>query len=252
MLRRLVLLAAFALAACGGADADDPGARDDDFTQGDFPADQVLPYKDGWLDAPHALAGVGQFDRLKTTKHDDAKCSTMVAMAAAVVGGEDHFVRFLDAVAKKREGRADDLAIIDRARTAVAEKKLTSRHLQEFTEVVVRAYGVENGAYDGQISEMVRASGYQPVKIGSSKPADLVAALAPNEVVPLSIMSPEEDGSSVLIPHITLIWMDARGVVRLYDSDDFHGSHVMARGSAPFNDRMTRPDSSWDLREKYR
>jgi len=252
----LLLLPIGGATACAPDDSE-TATGEDDFTKSDWPADQVLPYSNtggagSWLDAPKALAGVGQFDRLKTTVHDDAKCSTMVAMAAAIVGGEDRFVRFLDAVAKKREGKRDDLVIVDRTRAAVAEHRLTARHLNELTEVVVRAYDVRYGAYDEQIAEMVKASGYVSVKVGSTKPNVLVDHLEDREVVPLSIMAPEEDGSDKLIPHITLLWKDARGVVRLYDSDDVHGSHVMPRGSAPYNDRMSRPDSSWDLGEKYR
>jgi hypothetical protein len=96
---------------------------------------------------------------------------------------------------------------------------------------------------------MIVASGYVTVKVGSTKPDVLVDKLGDREIVPLSIMAPEGDK---LIPHITLLWKDARGVVRLYDSDDVGGSHVMPRGSKPYNDRMSRPDSSWDLAEKYR
>jgi hypothetical protein len=247
----LLLLPIGGATACA-PDSSEPATGEDDFTKSDFPADQVLPYSGSWLDAPKALAGIGQFDRLKTTVHDDAKCSTMVAVAAAIVGGEERFVKFLDAVAKKRAGKNDDLAIVEKARVAVTEKRLTSRHINELTDVVVRAYDVRYGAYDEQIREMVLASGYVTVKVGSKKPQVLVDNMSEREVVPLSIMAPEEDGSDKLIPHITLLWKDARGVVRLYDSDDVHGSHVMPRGSAPYNDRMTRPDSSWDLGEKYR
>jgi hypothetical protein len=252
MVRRLTCLLLLVMAGCAGepdSATPEPGTADDDFTASDFAADEVLPYTNGWLNAPKALAGIGQFDRLKGTIYDDAKCSTMVALGAAVVGGEARFVRFVDAIAKKREGKRDDLAAIERVRTAVAEKKLTSRHLHELTEAAVRAYDVRFGAFDEQIAEMVRASGYVPVKVGSTKPGVLVDHLLDNEIVPLSIMAPEGDK---LIPHITLLWKDGRGVVRLYDSDDVGGSHVMPRGSKPYNDRMSRPDSSWDLAEKYR
>ena len=248
MTRRWLAPLLLVLAACAGEPVD-PASAEEDFTASDFPADQVLPYSGGWVDAPKALAGVGQFDRLKGTIYDDAKCSTMVAIGAAIVGGEEYFVRLLDAVERKREGRRDDLAIIARVRAATAEKALTSRHLNELTEVLVRAYDVAHGAYDEQIAEMVKASGYAPVSVGSTKPEVLVDHLREREVVPLSIMAPEGDK---LIPHITLLWKDARGTVRLYDSDDVGGSHVMPRGSRPYNDRMTRPDSSWDLAEKYR
>jgi hypothetical protein len=243
-----VALVLLSLVACGSS-APPNETGEEDFTRSDYPADQVLPYSGAWLDAPKALAGVGQFDRLDSTIHDDAKCSTMVAIGAAIVGGEDHFRRLLDAVERKREGKRDDLKIIERVRTAVAEKSLTSRHLNELTEVLVRAYGVAHGAYDEQIAEMVKASGYESVRVGSTKPDVLVDHLREREVVPLSIMAPEGDK---LIPHITLLWKDARGTVRLYDSDDVGGSHVMPRGSRPYNDRMTRPDSAWDLAEKYR
>jgi hypothetical protein len=245
---RLLAVVAMLLVACGGASSE-AGTADEDFTASDFPADQVLPYAGGWLDAPKALAGIGQFDRLKGTIYDDSKCSTMVAIGAAIVGGRDHFLRFLDAVTRLREGRREDLATVDRTRAATYESRLTARHLHELTEVVVRAYDLRGGAYDEQIADMVRASGYRSVKVGSTKPQALVESLEEGEVAPLSIMAPEGDK---LIPHITLLWKDRRGTVRLYDSDDVGGSHVMPRGSAPYNDRMTRPDSEWSLGEKYR
>jgi hypothetical protein len=251
-LRWLLLLITSLLAAsvaCGGEPSAEVGSEDDDYTASDYPADQVLPYAGGWLVAPKTLAGVGQFDRLRGTIYDDSKCSTMVAIGAAIVGGEDYFVRFVDAVARKRDGKRDDLEVLERVRAAVAEKRLTPRHLHELTDVTVRAYDLRGGAYDEQIAEMVKASGYRSVRVGSSKPQVLVDALQENDVVPLSIMAPE---GNRLIPHITLLWKDRRGVVRLYDSDDVGGSHVMPRGSRAYNDRMTRPDSAWDLAEKYR
>jgi hypothetical protein len=54
------------------------------------------------------------------------------------------------------------------------------------------------------------------------------------------------------IPHITLLWKDEHGVVRLYDSDDVHGTHVMPRGSAAYQKRVDDPQSSWDREEKFR
>lgn len=251
-LRAFGVLAAL-LFACGGEPAaetrDSAASADEDFTKSDFKADDVLPYAGDWLDPPKALAGIGQFDRLRGTIHDDAKCSTMVAMAAAVVGGKDRFLRFLDAVVRLREGRRDDLAILERARAATLENRLTSRHIHELTEVVVRAYGVGHGAYDEQIAEMIRASGYRTVKVGSTEPQALVDALDDGDVFPLSILAPDGDK---LIPHITLVWKDRRGVVRLYDSDDIGGPHVLSRGSKGYRDRMGRQGSSWDLGEKYR
>lgn len=238
-----VVAFALGLAGCAASDAD--ATREDDYSVHDFAEDSVLPYAGSWLDAPKALSGVGQFDRLRGTIHDDSKCSTMVAVGAAIVGGEERFMRFVDEVARRREGRRDDLEIIARVRDAVARKALTPRHLHELTEAVVRAYGVAHGAYDEQIAEMVRASGYEAVHVGSSKPEVLVDRLAEREVVPLAIIA---EG----IPHITLLWKDARGVVRLYDADDVGGSHVMPRGSRPYNARVEDPESGWELREKYR
>lgn len=248
-----LLVSCVALAAlaggCGGADASpssaDEGGREDDFTASDFAEDAPLPYAGDWLDAPHALAGIGQFDRLRGTVHDDAKCSTMVGIAAAIVGGRERFLALVGQIERLRAGRSDDLAITKRVREAVAQNKLTARHIHELTEAMVRAYKVANGAYDGQISRMVKASGYVGLPTGSSRPEALVAALEPREVVPLATVADE-------IPHITLLWKDARGVVRLYDSDDVHGSHVMPRGSAKYRARVDDPQSAWSLAEKYR
>lgn len=250
----LVLLSALALSAFSGCavsgnePGDEPGdeaGREDDYAASDFAEDSILPYAGDWLDAPRALSGIGQFDRLRGTIHDDAKCSTMVAIAAAIVGGRERFITLLDRVEKLREGRRDDLAIIARVRVAIDQKKLSPRLIHELTEAIVRAYGVANGAFDEQIRDMVRASGYVAVKTGSKKPSVLVDSLAPREVVPLSTVAEN-------IPHITLLWKDARGVVRLYDSDDLHGSHVFPRGSAKYRERVEDPQSAWDLAEKYR
>ncbi|MDB4939152.1 MAG: hypothetical protein JWP87_6124 [Labilithrix sp.] len=235
---------ALALGCAGEAPSHEQGSEDD-FTATDFREDVVLPYAGDWLDAPKALAGIGQFDRLRGTIHDDAKCSTMVAIAAAIVGGRERFSAFVDEVARLRDGKREDLAIIDEARKAVAEKRLTARHIHELTEVVVRAYKVAAGAYDEQIATMIRASGYVAVHVGSKRPEVLVDHLAEREVVPLGTVADD-------IPHITLLWKDARGVVRLYDSDDVHGSHVMPRGGKPYNARVLDAQSSWDLAEKYR
>jgi hypothetical protein len=240
----LAALAAAALSfACAGPEPS--GGRDDDFSKSDFAEDSVLPYAGAWLDPPKALAGIGQFDRLKGTIHDDAKCSTMVAIAAAIVGGKERFLRLLDAVARLRDDKRDDLAVLARVREAVDQGALTPRHLHELTEALVRAYKVAHGAFDEQIAQMVLDSGYAAVHVGSTKPHVLVDHLKEGEVVPLSIVA---EG----IPHITLLWKDGRGTVRLYDSDDVHGPHVMPRGSKPYNARMDDPQSSWDLAQKYR
>jgi len=247
----IAIAACTAMSGCSGDDGAPPSSpntagSEDDYTASDFSEDTVLPYKSGWLDAPKALSGIGQFDRLKGTIHDDAKCSTMVAIAAAVVGGEEKFLRLVDATERRRDGKSkDDAAIIARVRDHVAAQRLTPRDIHELTEVITRAYKVMYGAEDAQIAEMIRASGYAPVKVGSKVPAVLVDHLAENEVVPLGTVAEN-------IPHITLIWKDARGTVRIYDSDDIHGSHVLPRGSAAYNTRVNAADSSWDLAEKYR
>jgi hypothetical protein len=240
MLRAVFLAAAPLVVGCIA----EAGSETDDFTAADFSEDTVLPYAGNWLDAPKALDGVSQFDRLKGTVHDDAKCSTMVATAAAIVGGKARFLTLLDALEKKRAGQSADLATLAKVRHAVDQKKLTPRRLHELTEVMVRAYKVADGAYDWQIAAMVRASGYVAVHVGSSKPAVLVDHLLPNEVVPLAIVSDN-------VPHITLIWKDAAGTVRLYDSDNLH-HHVFARGSAGYRERVEDPQSAWDRGEKYR
>ena len=239
-----LLLFASALAACGGATSD-AGSSEDDFSTADFREDSVLPTRSGWLDAPKALAGVGQFDRLKSTVHDGAKCSAMVAVAAAIIGGQERFLAFLDAVAKKRATHPSDVHIVDAVRVAALDVTLTPRHLHELTEVVVRAFGVENGATDGEIVTELRASGYEPTHVGSSLPDNLEGALDAGDVIPLTTVVDDEG-------HVMLLWKDAKGVVRIYDSDDVHGSHVMPRGSAAYRKRMDDPQTRWSRGDKYR
>ena len=82
------------------------------------------------------------------------------------------------------------------------------------------------------------------MNVGSSKPQTLVDHLENNQVLPLGIVAEN-------IPHITLVWKDGAGVVRLYDSDQLHG-HVFARGSAQYRARIDDPQSSWDLKTKYK
>ena len=243
-LRALLLSLAVATAGCASEGASHDVGQEEEWKASDLAEGAVLPYAGDWLDAPRALAGIGQFDRLKGTIHDDAKCSTMVAVAAAIIGGRERFTTFLDAVARLRAGKTDDLAILDDVRQASADKRLTPRHIHTFTEVIVRAYGVANGAFDGQISRMVRASGYATVPVGGRLPSVLIAHLQPHDVVPLATIADDE-------AHITLLWMDGRGTVRLYDSDDIKG-HVLARGSTAYRVRVEDPRSGWDLAQIYR
>jgi hypothetical protein len=239
------LLACAVLFACGGGAArDDAASSDSAYAKTDFREDAVLPYTGGWLDPPRALAGVGQFDRLASTVHDGAKCSTMVALAASIIGGHDRFLALVSEVERLRAPYPSDLAITADVRAADAALALTPRLLHQFTEVVVRAYKLETGATDAQIAKMIRASGWEAVPTGSKKPAVLVASLGPGDIVPLATVA---DGE----PHITLLWKDVAGAVRLYDSDDIHGSHVLAEGSALYEARVGDPQSEWDRREKY-
>lgn len=67
----LLLLPIGGVTACAPNDPE-TATEEDDFTKSDFPAD---------------------------------KCSTMVSIGAAIVGGEVKFVKLLDSIAKKREGR---------------------------------------------------------------------------------------------------------------------------------------------------
>ncbi len=241
-MRTVLLACCLFVAACGSGSSDDAASQDQAYAKTDFAEDSLLPYAGGWLDVPHALAGVGQFDRLKSTVHDGSKCSTMVALAAALVGGRAAFLAFVDAVAKLRAGHAADLAIT--TQVAASVDALTPRLLHTFTEVVVRAYGVEYGAYDSQIAKMIRASGWKAVGVGSKKPADLVASLADGDIVPIATIADAE-------AHITLVWKDASGVVRMYDSDDIHGPHVLELGTTLYAARVGDPQSAWDRREKY-
>jgi hypothetical protein len=71
-LRAAALFFSVLLGGCASEAPSHEGGGEDDFTVGDVREDVVLPYAGGWLDAPKALAGIGQFDRQRGTIHDDS------------------------------------------------------------------------------------------------------------------------------------------------------------------------------------
>lgn len=195
---------------------------------GEWRENAVLPTKGDFVDAVAALDGLAQQDRLRWTRHDDEKCGAMVATAAAVVGGREKFGALLG----RLEGKAANQfkPALRRARAAFEANRLTAGDLHRVSEVLYSTYvGGTDGSSDGDISKMVRASGYKRIVTGAKSPRDLVESMQPGDVFPLNVYleQPEFIGW-----HVVLVWKDAAGVARVYDSDKFKGPQVFADGSS--------------------
>ena len=207
--------------------------------------DQRLPYRRGWLDAPAALAGLTQQDRLPETTRDEEKCAPMVALAAAIVSGRGNFERLLRAVEERRSGVSNprDQKALPQIRAHFEAGCLTTGDLQRFGDAFYRAFLTGLGADDDEIERMLTACGLKAVKTLGSTPAEILNSLRRGELFPTSLVV---DG----IWHVTLIWKDAAGVVRLYDSDRLRGSQVLTAGTPRF-ERYLRATPCETLGKKF-
>jgi hypothetical protein len=212
---------------------------------GDWLASARLPYRNGWLDVPATLSRLTQQDRLPSTSRDDEKCSAMVATAAALAGGRGRFEKVLSIVETKRRGDLRDRRALEVVRSHFEANGLTAGDLQKFADAFYRAYLKGDGATDGEISRMIRASGLSGVPTGARRPTEMLPGLRPGECFPMNL---QVDG----VWHVTLVWKDSSGVARLYDSDRLRGTQVFREGSPAFERYMNAPTAETPLRQKFR
>jgi hypothetical protein len=252
--QRLEVAIAAALVACAGActvaSPTDEATSESAFSQADFAEGTVLPYDGGWLDPKLALGGLDQFDRLAVTVHDGDRCGAMVALAAAVIGGEAAFDALLSHVEARRALDPKDTKTLAAIRARFEARSLRTRELHLLADCMMRAYvphSWNSGSADGEAASMIRASGWKSTRTSSSKPFDLVASLGPGEVVPLSL-DVTLDGKGW---HWILAWRDEGGALWLYNSDDVPGSHVHDGTSAAAGALLTNPTARFDLRETF-
>jgi hypothetical protein len=254
---RLLLLISLTLGACDGAPApiadvlvdDSDGKADSTRTlRGDFRERTVLPYAGGWLDARTVLDGLGQIDHLRATTRDDVRCGAMVGMAASILGGADAFARLYAHVEKHRSWSSRDRRLLATVGDDLGAASLTTRDLHLFADALLRAYVPgSGGSSDGQIAEMLRASGLHETDAGSDDAATVIAGLAAGEMFPLTL-DIDGDGTGW---HVTLVWRDADGVW-LYTSVTQSGDpHVAAQGSDYFTWHLAQPTASDPLKKKF-
>lgn len=222
---------------------------------GEWYENAVLPYKDGWLDAPAALDGITQQDRLRTTRHDDEKCAASLATAAAIVGGRARFEALLARLEEKALPRyRKPLA---RARKAFETNRLTAGDIHRVSEILYITYvGGSDGSSDGDISRMIRASGYKRVESGGKTPREVLEAAKPGDVFPVNLFLEQPD---FIGWHTVLAWKDAAGNARIYDSDKFRGPQVFGESDPAFSSSYVdwvspneRVPAEWKLGTVYR
>lgn len=200
---------------------------------GEWRENAVLPTHGDFLDPVAALDGLAQQDRLRWTRHDDEKCGAMVATAAAVAGGRERFGALLSKLEAKAANQFQPA--LRRARAAFDANRLTAGDLHRVSEVLYSTYvGGHDGSSDGDISKMVRASGYKRIATTAKTPRELVGLMQPGDAFPLNVYL--EQAPVFVGWHVVLVWKDAAGVARVYDSDKFKGPQVFADGGTPFAD----------------
>jgi hypothetical protein len=251
---------AAALTACGGeasledapatgsgVDGKFDGARN---SRGDWLANTRLPYDGEWLDLPKVLDGLSQFDYLNATTRDDERCGAMVSLAASLIGGSDAYGHLLDRIEPKRQKDPRDKAALARARKAYEAKALTAGDLYRTADALLRSYvHKRGGSSDGDIDEMIQASGLEPVDAGSTVPKEILASLEPGELFPLNLYLPHWK-----VWHVTLVFRDADGTAWVFDSDkrDDWKNHLFREDSSEFNYYLDDETSEWLLANKYR
>lgn len=199
---------------------------------GEWRENVVLPTLGNFVDPVAALDGLSQQDRLRWTRHDDEKCGAMVATAAAVAGGRERFDDLLTRLESKAANRYKrELA---RARANFEANRLTAGDLHRVSEILYGTYvGGTDGSSDGDISKMIRAGGYKRIATDAKSPRALVDAMRPGDVFPLNVYLEQ---SEFIGWHVVLVWKDAAGVARVYDSDKFKGPQVFPESASAFAD----------------
>lgn len=227
----LVLPGSAAAADASCADAPSPLATLAD-ASGEWYENAPLPYRDGWLDAPAALDGITQQDRLRWTRHDGEKCAAMLATAAAIVGGRARFEALLASLERKALPRYR--GPLARARQAFEADRLSAGDVHRVSEILYVTYvGGKDGSSDGDISRMIRASGYRRVDAGAKTPRELLTEARPGDVFPVNLYLEQPD---FIGWHTVLAWKDADGIARVYDSDRFRGPQVFRAGDPGFGE----------------
>lgn len=197
---------------------------------GEWLSNVRLPYRGDWLDAVAVLDGLAQQDRLRWTRHDDEKCGAMVAMAAAIVGGREKFDELLSKLEKKAAPRFRSK--LEQARERFEAGTLTAGDLHRVSEILYVTYvGGRDGSSDGDISRMIRASGYSRIATAAKTPRELLAKAKPGDLFPLNVYLEQPD---FIGWHVVLVWKDADGVARVFDSDKFKGPQVFTEGGPGF------------------
>ncbi|MFM2151786.1 MAG: hypothetical protein RL199_221 [Pseudomonadota bacterium] len=232
----------------GGAVADGKfdGARN---ARGDWLANTRLPYDGDWLDLPVVLDGLSQFDYLSETTRDEERCGAMVSLAAALLGGPETFEHLLDRIEPKRRKDPRDKAALARARRAFDARTLTAGDLYRTADALLRSYvHKRGGSSDGDIDEMIQASGLEPLDAGSTVPREILADLEPGELFPLNLYLPHWE-----VWHVTLVFKDDEGTAWVFDSDkrDDWKNHLLREGTPEFGYYLGDETAEWLLQKKY-
>jgi hypothetical protein len=169
----------------------------------------------------------------------------MVAMAAAIVSGKGAFERLLKKVEGRRRGVVSprDHKALPVVRANFERSRLTAGDLQKFADALYRAFLPGDGASDEEIEAMITACGLRAVKTPMDA-REIVRGLQPGELFPFSLVVDD-------IWHVTLVWKDAAGAIRLYDSDRLPGTQVFSAGTPEF-DRYLSTASAETLGKKFR
>lgn len=193
-------------------------------SDGKWLADATLPYRGGWIDPVPALGGLTQQTRIIGTRFDTSKCGAMVAVAASILGGEASFANLIRRI-KLRASSKDELRV-EQVELHMAARMLSVRDMHVMAEVLYKTFvgSGSGGATDAQIASMLRAAAYEGTPAKGKTPTEILAEMNPGELVPLSVYQeyPGETGW-----HVVLLWKDANGIARIYDSDKFGGSQVI-------------------------
>ncbi len=168
-----------------------------------------------FLASQRELIRAHQNDPYGETHLDKVRCGAAVVVAAAILSGPAPTRRLLDALGPALEARGlgRKLGFVLSIRRRLDEHgELDRRHIAYLQEMTMLAFGRgRQGSEDVDFSAMLAAAGFGLRRVGTTNVREVMAKLAPNEMVGLRY-----DVSR--LGHLVLLGRDAEGQLYIYDS----------------------------------
>jgi hypothetical protein len=185
----------------------------------------------GFAASQRLLDEVGQLDHFSETQTDRYRCVAALVTCAAILSGPSATRRLLASLPTElqRRGHRDRLDMVRAIERQIDGGSLDARHLANFQDVVMLAFGggPKDGTDENGFLAMLSAANFSTRRAGTLPMRNVLAALAPGEMVGLL------RAKQMTLGHMVLLGRDADGQAYIFDSARRHGTFVREAKSPP-------------------